>query len=530
MLLMSSTLSLGRQNSTTGRDSTATATTQYTLDAKKAPPEEFIDDVLRSGNFIPDESCPWDADKFHANWQGYEAGHVDQESRNHWFESQNAKLAKFGTWDMVDIHRCDADYAMTYGDHALGRPFPFNELKPMLNREKQKMMDMYKSACDEQRKKELEEWSVLTTQPKYRTRTTCPNSGEVIIPMQPGATNLMDLYRGCVAALPELWELTTSIAEAGNSKRFGWSLKKLMRTTKKLHEKYGKVVARVTDISRSSIVLETLADLMKAYDYALDNADVVRTKNRFNDPELGYSDILLNVKAKNGFIVEVQLHLAAIYNCKAGGGHATFKWFRRLLLEEDMYEGDTDAQGARHGVGKLTSADGDTYEGQWRSNFKDGHGVYVEADGHRYEGEFRAGERHGQCTFTYFDGSKYVGSYSRDKKEGYGVFTWVDGKKYEGQWLKGKRHGNGTFTYADGSAYCGPFMMHKRHGEGLFTSIDGTQRTTMWTDDVQQQVSQVKPSFMWPFCCGIQGGSAQPVEVETYVPEMDNVMPAAPAL
>ena len=51
----------------------------------EAPPEEFISSCLRSGKVIPDETDPWDPSKFHANWQGYEAGHADQEARKKWF-------------------------------------------------------------------------------------------------------------------------------------------------------------------------------------------------------------------------------------------------------------------------------------------------------------------------------------------------------------------------------------------------------------------------------------------------------------
>jgi len=496
------------------------------LNGTEAPPAEFISECLRSGKVIPDESDPWDSSRFHANFQGYESGHTDQESRKRWFEKMNAQLAAFGSWDKVDIHNCDPDYAMTYGDHAMGCKFPFAELKPMIDAERDKMTNIYKSVCDAQANTEPSAWTALTTDPKYAT--CCTNKDGVRLELIQPTTNLAVLYQGNIAMLPELWRITLTIASAGNSKRCSWSLKKLMRTNKKLQEKYSRRVSRVTDVARTSIVFETIADLAKAYDFALANAKVLRTKNRFIEPELGYSDILLNLMMPNDFIIEVQMHLACIYNMKSQGGHASFKWFRRLLLDEDTYQGAYNKGGQRHGVGILMCANGDEYDGQWRNGLKDGRGIYVEADGHKYDGDFKENNRHGECTFTYFDGSKYVGSYVKDKKEGYGIFTYIDGKAYDGQWFKGKRHGEGTFTYVDGSKYSGAWQMHKRHGAGNYTSPEGESHAGRWRDDDEEARNFLGGFFAWPLCCTchVEAGETQIVHVETFsgpfVSERDN--------
>jgi len=459
------------------------------LDGTQAPPAEFISECLRTGKVIPDETDPWDSSRFHANFQGYEAGHQDQESRKLWFQTMKTQLAAFGTWDKVDIHNCDPDYAMTYGDHAMGCKFPFAELKPMIDAERDKMTHIYKSVCDEQANKEPSAWAALTTDPKYA------NKGVLLELIQP-TTDLAVLYQGNITMLPELWRITLTIASAGNSQRCSWSLKRLMRTNKKLQEKYNRRVSRVTDIARTSIVFDTIADLAEAYNFALANAKVLRTKNRFIQPELGYSDILLNLMMPNDFVIELQMHLACIYDMKSHGGHASFKWFRRLLLDEDTYQGALNERGQRHGVGILMAANGDEYEGQWSNGVKDGRGIYVEADGHKYDGEFKENNRHGECIFTYFDGSKYVGSYVKDKKEGYGVFTYIDGKAYDGQWFKGKRHGEGTFTNVDGSHHSGAWQMHKRHGKGIYTSPEGESHAGTWRDDDEE----ARTLIGWPFC------------------------------
>eukprot|EP00747_Dinoflagellata_sp_TGD_P212155 gnl/TRDRNA2_/TRDRNA2_85277_c0_seq2.p1 gnl/TRDRNA2_/TRDRNA2_85277_c0~~gnl/TRDRNA2_/TRDRNA2_85277_c0_seq2.p1 ORF type:complete len:506 (+),score=100.69 gnl/TRDRNA2_/TRDRNA2_85277_c0_seq2:120-1637(+) len=447
----------------------------------EAPPVSFIEWVRKSGRACPDESNPYDASSFHHNFKGYEMGHKDQAARQRYFAKMNANLSRFGSWANLNIHEADADYAMNYGDHALGVPFPFAELKPMLEREKQRMADSYTSALDIARAKETDAFRELTTNPKYKSNLK-KSSGSSTKCLQPDDT-LEGLYMGSIGAMSEMWDLTEKIAAAGSSTEYCWSIKKLLRTTKKMFEKYDRHPSRVTDVARSSIVLGTLRELTRSFDCALDTGKAIRVKNRFVEPELGYSDVLLNIQCANGFIVEIQLHLAPVFLVKGTAGHGAFKWFRRLLQDDNKYEGERDSAGRRHGQGKFMLANGDLYEGQWFNDKKEGHGTYTDADGHRYEGEFKNDKREGKCSFIYFDGSKYEGSYVNDKKEGFGIFTYADGQKYVGYWKNGKRHGNGTFWYADNSRYEGDWVAHKRQGQGTLFSASGVEHSGTWNDD-----------------------------------------------
>ena len=95
--------------------------------------------------------------------------------------------------------------------------------------------------------------------------------------------------------------------------------------------------------------------------------------------------------------------------------------------EGDVYDGEWNDEGKRHGWGSLTFADGAKYVGSFSSGLFSG-GVLTLADGSRYEGEFANG-----------------------KYQGYGVFTRADGMKFEGQFSDGRVSGFGLITFADGT-------------------------------------------------------------------------------
>ena len=52
-----------------------------------------------------------------------------------------------------------------------------------------------------------------------------------------------------------------------------------------------------------------------------------------------------------------------------------------------MYEGSWSKEGKKHGYGKLTFADGSTYEGRFKDGFFHGSGVLKLSDGAMFEGE-----------------------------------------------------------------------------------------------------------------------------------------------
>nr|XP_006013229.1 PREDICTED: radial spoke head 1 homolog isoform X2 [Latimeria chalumnae] len=133
------------------------------------------------------------------------------------------------------------------------------------------------------------------------------------------------------------------------------------------------------------------------------------------------------------------------------------------------YDGERNELGERHGHGKATLPNNDTYEGQYEN-----------------------GKRHGQGTYRFKNGSRYIGEYFKNKKHGQGTFYYPDGSRYEGGWVDDERHGHGVYTYANGDSYDGEWFSNQRHGQGVYTHTDtGSKYQGTWTNGKQDGAAQL---------------------------------------
>jgi hypothetical protein len=98
--------------------------------------------------------------------------------------------------------------------------------------------------------------------------------------------------------------------------------------------------------------------------------------------------------------------------------------------------------GYKHGKGAMKFVGGDTYDGDWALNKRDGEGVL-------------------RCR----DGRSYVGSYRDDYKQGSGTYTYANGDVYSGSWAFDERCRRGLLRYANGDVYDGDFSVlpYKQH-------------------------------------------------------------------
>jgi len=55
-----------------------------------------------------------------------------------------------------------------------------------------------------------------------------------------------------------------------------------------------------------------------------------------------------------------------------------------------------------------------------------------------YEGEFRDDNRNGHGVLAWPDGGRYEGDWRDGERNGHGAQTWADGRCYEGEWRDGK--------------------------------------------------------------------------------------------
>ena len=73
----------------------------------------------------------------------------------------------------------------------------------------------------------------------------------------------------------------------------------------------------------------------------------------------------------------------------------------------DVYDGEWNAEGKRHGRGRLKMITGTEYAGEFMNGFFHGSGVLCFPDGSRYEGHFEFGRYHGCGVYTAANNIKY---------------------------------------------------------------------------------------------------------------------------
>jgi hypothetical protein len=148
----------------------------------------------------------------------------------------------------------------------------------------------------------------------------------------------------------------------------------------------------------------------------------------------------------------------------------------------DKYVGNSKF-GRYHGQGTYTWAYGEEYVGEWEDGFRHGQGTYTWANGKKkYVGEWKFGKQNGQGTYTYGE-TKYVGEWKDGKEHGQGTYTYYNGRsKYIGEYRNGRWHGQGTYTSSDGSKYVGQYRNHKKHGAGTETLANGDKIEGYWRE------------------------------------------------
>ena len=116
------------------------------------------------------------------------------------------------------------------------------------------------------------------------------------------------------------------------------------------------------------------------------------------------------------------------------------------------YEGERNEKGEKHGKGKLTFEDGDTYEGE-KNNLMHGHGVF----------------KWGISRQTY------QGDFEHDKITGKGVYTYPSGERYEGTFRNGYWHGQGKMimsaTRGGNTVFEGTFLFGCPIGWTVFLPV-----------------------------------------------------------
>jgi hypothetical protein len=98
-------------------------------------------------------------------------------------------------------------------------------------------------------------------------------------------------------------------------------------------------------------------------------------------------------------------------------------------------------------------------------NCSNGYGKIQYANGDTYEGEFYDDKREGFGIYTWKVGGKYIGESFQNSFQGFGVITFSDGTKYTGDFKDGEFEGEGERIYSNGTIQKGLFGKGKYLGK-----------------------------------------------------------------
>ena len=134
-------------------------------------------------------------------------------------------------------------------------------------------------------------------------------------------------------------------------------------------------------------------------------------------------------------------------------------------------------------VATVYYAGGAHYIGELKEDMLHGHGLFTDPEGNTYEGDWYEDQRQGRAKFTCAAGV-YEGEYFQNKRHGDGKEVDSAGNEFKGQFENGDPK-KGTLTYANGDIYRGELSKDwSRHGWGTFLDEEtGTKLTGEWNDD-----------------------------------------------
>lgn len=121
--------------------------------------------------------------------------------------------------------------------------------------------------------------------------------------------------------------------------------------------------------------------------------------------------------------------------------------------------------GKMHGRGKLSYASGVVYDGEFKDGLFSGAGKYRHANGALSQGEFRGGV-FVSGKLSDAQGNTYEGRFVQGQPSGKVVWTSIEGDRYEGAVKDWKFDGIGFLRSPDGDEYRGAFRNGLFEGEG----------------------------------------------------------------
>jgi hypothetical protein len=143
-----------------------------------------------------------------------------------------------------------------------------------------------------------------------------------------------------------------------------------------------------------------------------------------------------------------------------GEGEITYS--QDLETTRACYKGNFK-DGKMAGKGNLVWKDGDTYEGDFKNDLRNGFGVLTyskQSVGDYYKGLWRDGKMSGKGKLVWKTGETFEGNFENGLKNGFGVLSYSkesSGDYYEGHWKDNKKSGKGKLVFKNGKTLEGFF-------------------------------------------------------------------------
>lgn len=149
------------------------------------------------------------------------------------------------------------------------------------------------------------------------------------------------------------------------------------------------------------------------------------------------------------------------------------------------YRGDF-LDGKKHGKGSKLMPNGDRYTGDFRDDFRDGHGIYVWG------------------AKSPWAGDRYEGEYRRDLRQGWGVYQWSSGDRYEGAWDNDQRMGLSVMEQR--RAQAAEAMARSVKAGAMVCAVE--QRDKVNIQRIRGIVESVKDKMVQVKIVAVEGGTA----------------------
>jgi hypothetical protein len=186
----------------------------------------------------------------------------------------------------------------------------------------------------------------------------------------------------------------------------------------------------------------------------------------------------------------------------------------------EIYEGDLNQKGQRHGLGKLVTqyyelkglwkndmfsgwgrqsrCNGEIYEGRFENGLLNGKGIFLDKKSNKYIGEFKNMKKWGKGKLIS-DKIIYEGDFINNKKEGKGRIKFLESNViYEGTFINDNIEGYGIFKYTNGNIYEGEVKNWKMNGNGAYKYRNGKILKGRFVDNKIVNYENIQPSFYSP--------------------------------